>query len=56
GYAKQFQFLVAERQGKNTNYIIHPEDILADNFALLILYENRFSRLEGSPSDGYVAV
>ena len=26
-----------EQVGKNTNYIIHPEEILADNFALLIL-------------------
>ena len=23
--------------GKNTRYIIHPEEILADNFALLVL-------------------
>jgi hypothetical protein len=26
-----------EQIGKNTNYIIHPEEILADNFALLML-------------------
>jgi hypothetical protein len=26
-----------EQVGRNTNYIIHPEEILADNFALLIL-------------------
>ena len=26
-----------EQVGKNTGYIIHPEEILADNFALLIL-------------------
>jgi hypothetical protein len=25
-----------EQVGKNTNYIIHPEEILADNFKLLI--------------------
>jgi hypothetical protein len=28
-----------EEVGRNTNYIIHPEEILADNFALLILDE-----------------
>jgi hypothetical protein len=26
-----------EQIGKNTKYIIHPEEILADNFALLFL-------------------
>jgi hypothetical protein len=26
-----------EQVGKNTNYVIHPEEILADNFALLVL-------------------
>ncbi|MFN2622104.1 MAG: hypothetical protein ABR611_04590 [Chthoniobacterales bacterium] len=26
-----------EQVGRNTNYIIHPEEILADNFALLVL-------------------
>lgn len=26
-----------EKIGKNTNYIIHPEEVLADNFALLVL-------------------
>ncbi len=29
-----------EQVGKNTNYIIHPEEILADNFALLVLGEH----------------
>ena len=28
-----------EQVGKNTAYIIHPEEILADNFALLVLQE-----------------
>ena len=28
-----------EQVGKNTQYIIHPEEILADNFALLVLAE-----------------
>jgi hypothetical protein len=28
-----------EQVGKNTRYIIHPEEILADNFVLLILEE-----------------
>jgi hypothetical protein len=28
-----------EQVGKNTGYIIHPEEILADNFALLVLRE-----------------
>ena len=28
-----------EQVGRNTQYIIHPEEILADNFALLILKE-----------------
>ena len=26
-----------EQVGRNTDYIIHPEEILADNFALLVL-------------------
>lgn len=26
-----------EQVGRNTNYIIHPEEILADNFSLLLL-------------------
>ena len=26
-----------EQVGRNTNYIIHPEEILADNFALLMM-------------------
>lgn len=26
-----------EQVGRNTNYIIHPEEILAENFALLIM-------------------
>jgi hypothetical protein len=29
-----------EQVGKNTDYIIHPEEILADNFALLVLNEH----------------
>lgn len=29
-----------EQVGRNTNYIIHPEEILADNFALLVLGEH----------------
>jgi hypothetical protein len=29
-----------EQIGRNTNYVIHPEEILADNFALLILGEH----------------
>ena len=29
-----------EQVGRNTNYIIHPEEILADNFALLIMDEH----------------
>jgi hypothetical protein len=29
-----------EQIGRNTNYVIHPEEILADNFALLILDEH----------------
>ena len=29
-----------EQVGKNTQYIIHPEEILADNFALLVLGES----------------
>ncbi len=28
-----------EQVGKNTRYVIHPEEILADNFALLVLQE-----------------
>ena len=34
-----------EQVGRNTNYIIHPEEILADNFALLVLGEKKI----GSP-------
>ena len=30
-----------EQVGKNTEYVIHPEEILADNFALLILGEQK---------------
>ncbi len=26
-----------EKIGKNTNYIIHPEEILADNFSFMVL-------------------
>jgi hypothetical protein len=26
-----------EQVGKNTDYVIHPEEVLADNFALLVL-------------------
>jgi hypothetical protein len=26
-----------EQVGRNTNYVIHPEEILADNFALLMM-------------------
>ena len=29
-----------EQVGRNTKYVIHPEEILADNFALLILDEH----------------
>jgi hypothetical protein len=29
-----------EQVGRNTEYIIHPEEILADNFALLVLDEH----------------
>ena len=29
-----------EQVGRNTDYIIHPEEILADNFALLVLNEH----------------
>jgi hypothetical protein len=28
-----------EQVGRNTQYIIHPEEILADNFAMLVLGE-----------------
>ncbi|MEO5722278.1 MAG: hypothetical protein ABIR71_12520, partial [Chthoniobacterales bacterium] len=30
-----------EQVGKNTDYILHPEEILADNFALLVLGEKK---------------
>ena len=30
---------IFEQVGRNTGYIIHPEEILADNFALLVLRE-----------------
>ncbi len=35
-----------ERVGRNTNYIIHPEEILADNFALLVLKESKVASPE----------
>jgi hypothetical protein len=35
-----------EQVGKNTNYIIHPEEILADNFALLVLNESQVASPE----------
>ena len=31
-----------EQVGRNTDYIIHPEEILADNFALLVLGSEKF--------------
>lgn len=36
----------AEQIGENTGYIIHPEEILADNFALLVLDEDRIASPE----------
>jgi hypothetical protein len=35
-----------EQVGRNTDYIIHPEEILADNFALLILHEHNIASPE----------
>ena len=35
-----------EQVGRNTNYIIHPEEILAENFALLVLKENNVASPE----------
>jgi hypothetical protein len=35
-----------EQVGKNTDYIIHPEEILADNFALLVLNEPKVASPE----------
>jgi hypothetical protein len=35
-----------EQVGKNTGYIIHPEEILADNFALLVLNEHNLASPE----------
>jgi Amidohydrolase family len=35
-----------EQVGRNTEYIIHPEEILADNFALLILGEQNVPSVE----------
>jgi hypothetical protein len=35
-----------EQVGRNTNYIIHPEEILADNFALLVLGEEKIASPE----------
>ena len=35
-----------EQVGKNTDYIIHPEEILAENFALLILGEQKVASPE----------
>lgn len=35
-----------EQIGRNTNYIIHPEEILADNFALLVLGDGKIASPE----------
>ena len=35
-----------EQIGRNTDYIIHPEEILADNFALLVLKEEKVASPE----------
>ena len=35
-----------EQVGRNTDYIIHPEEILADNFALLVLNEQNLASPE----------
>ena len=35
-----------EQVGKNTDYIIHPEEILAENFALLVLNETKVASPE----------
>ena len=35
-----------EQVGRNTDYIIHPEEILADNFALLVLNEQKVASPE----------
>ena len=35
-----------EQVGKNTDYIIHPEEVLADNFALLVLNEPKVASPE----------
>jgi hypothetical protein len=35
-----------EQVGRNTDYIIHPEEILADNFALLLLHDQKLSSPE----------
>lgn len=35
-----------EQIGNNTQYIIHPEEILADNFALLVLKDNKVASPE----------
>jgi hypothetical protein len=35
-----------EQVGRNTDYIIHPEEILADNFALLVLNEGNIASPE----------
>jgi hypothetical protein len=35
-----------EQVGRNTDYVIHPEEILADNFALLVLNEQNVASPE----------
>ena len=35
-----------EQVGKNTNYIIHPEEIIADHFALIVMGETQFKSPE----------
>ena len=37
-----------EKIGQNTNYIIHPDEILADNFVHLVMDDQRFGRRRGS--------
>ena len=41
-----------EKIGKNTGYILHPEEIIADNFALLLLSTNDPSVKEGIDMKG----
>ena len=41
-----------EQVGQNTDYVIHPEEILADNFALLVIGQQNVSSGNSAQDEG----